>query len=195
MHRLIKSHVGLTAVFRDIEQHTTGNEPGAPMIHAPKSGSVKSNFLVRVAAVPHALVVPRVTQRVEMCRGDAVIIEAHVVRREAAGTARDDLHPVVGWIGVTWTGQFWKVTAKRDATTRSNERGRLDALRRGDQVNGADLVVLAPTPPITPLMEIGEHFLTCRYAPFCHVVLLVELSLLVACAKAQTPSLSSSERG
>ena len=60
MHRFVNSHIGLAAVFRDVEQHTTGNEPGAPVLHAPKGGPIKSNFLVRVAAVPHALVVPRV---------------------------------------------------------------------------------------------------------------------------------------
>src|SRR5215831_18498963 len=122
-----------------------------------------------------------------MGRGDAVIIDAHVVRRETPGATWDDLHPVVRWIGVAWTRQFWKVSAEGDAAARPHERGRLDALGRGDQVDGADLVVLAPASPITPLMQIREHFLTCRYAPFCHVVLLVELSLLVACTKGERP--------
>jgi len=94
---------------------------------------------------------------------------------------------VVGWIRVARTGQFWKVTAEGDASARPHERSRFDTLGRGDQINSTDLVVLAPTPPIAPLMEIREHFLTCRYTPFCHVVLLVELSLLVACAKGKRP--------
>ena len=87
-----------------------------------------------------------------MRRGDTVIINTHVVRREAPRATRHDLHPVVRWIGVAWAGQFWKVTTERDATARPNERGRLDTFGWGDQVNGADLVVLAPTPPIAPLM-------------------------------------------
>src|SRR5438309_10491316 len=99
-----------------------------------------------------------------MRRGDAVIINAHVVCREATGATWHDLHPVVRWIGVAWAGQFVKVTAEGDAPARPHERGRLDALGRGDQIDGADLVVLAPASPIAPLMEIGEHFLTCRYA-------------------------------
>src|SRR5262245_1065960 len=103
MHGLVKSHIGLTPVLRDIEQHATGNQPGAPVLHTPKGGPIEGNFLVRVAAVPHALVVPRMTQRVEMRRGDAMIINTHVVRREAAGAARDNLHPMVGWIGIAWT--------------------------------------------------------------------------------------------
>src|SRR5215510_1085142 len=150
MHGLVNSDVGLAAVFRDIEQHATGNEPGAPMVNTPKGSPFKGNFLVRVAAVPHTLIVPRVTQRVEMGRGDAVIINTHVVCREAPCATWDNLHPVVRWIGVAWAGQFWKVTAERDATARPYERSSLDALGRGDQVNGPDLIVLAPTPPIAP---------------------------------------------
>src|SRR4029077_14155956 len=118
MHGFVKSDVGLAAVFRDIEQHATGNEPGAPVLHTPKGGPIKGNFLVRVAAVPHTLVVPRATQRIEMCRGNAMIINAHVVCREAPGATRDDLHPVLRWIGVAWARQFGKGTAEGDATPR-----------------------------------------------------------------------------
>jgi hypothetical protein len=37
-------------------------------------------------------------------------------------------------------------------------------------------------------MQIREHFFTCRYAPFCHGVLLVKPYVLVAWAQAQNPS-------
>src|SRR5713101_8387922 len=154
MHGCVDGDIGLATELRDIEQHTTSNDAGAPVVDTAKGGPLEGNFLVRVAAVPHALVVPRMPQGVEMRRRDAVVINANVVCREATRATRHDLHPVLRRIGVPWTGQFREVTAQGDTVSIPHQRRGFEALFWGDPVERPDLVVLAPAPPIPPFMQI-----------------------------------------
>jgi len=102
-----------------------------------------------------------------------MVINADIVGREATRPTRHGLHPVLRWISVAWTGKFWKVTAQGHAAPSTHQRRGLDALLWRDKVNGPNLVVLPPASPIPTFMQLGEHFLACGYASFCHGVLLL----------------------
>ena len=98
---------------------------------------------VGVAALPHAVLVPDVTEGVDVGHGRAVVDEAQVVHDVAAVPAERALgHEVLRRL---------EDAAERDGPAGAHEAGGGGALLGGDEVDGADLVVVAPAAPVTPV--------------------------------------------
>src|SRR5262249_50626369 len=134
MHWLVQGDIGFAAIFRHIEEHAACDEAGAPVFDTTKGDAVEGNLLGRIAAVPHALIIPCVAQCIEVGGRDAMVINTDVVGREATGATRHGLHPVLCWISVTWTGKFRKVTAQGYAAPGAHQRRSLDTLLWRDEV-------------------------------------------------------------
>src|SRR5205807_2258475 len=78
-------------------------------------------LLLGIAAVPHRLIVPRVTERVDVGGGDAVIEDAVVVRREPALAALGRLHEVLRGQRVVRPRLLGEGPAQRDAAPALDE--------------------------------------------------------------------------
>src|SRR5262249_8728802 len=109
--------------------------------------------------------VPGVAERVDVGGRDAVVVDAVVVRGEAALAPRMRPHEMVSRQRVVGTGVLRKRSAQRDAAPGGHEPGCRRALGRCDQVDGAELIVLAPAAPVAPLSDPALHFMLCRYLP------------------------------
>ena len=97
----------------------------------------------RIAVVEDAVVVD-VGERVEMGMGDAVVLDRDSVRADPDHLVLVGRRVVDGLDGVGVAGQ-----GHGDAVL--DQRHRLQALRGGDEVHRADLVVGAPPPPVGQL--------------------------------------------
>src|SRR5258708_37434851 len=99
------------------------------------------------APVPHRVLVPRMTERVEVGGRHPVIEDAVVVRREAALAARQRAHVVVRGQRIVQAGLLGERATQRDAPPGPYEARRGGPLGRRDEVDRAELVVLPPSSP------------------------------------------------
>src|SRR5262249_22210235 len=128
------------------------------MLDRSERRAVEGDLPLRITAVPHRLLVPRVAQRVDVGRRHAVVEDAVVVAGESTRAARDDAHEVLRRERVADAGLLGKRTAERHGAPASHQpRGR-GALGRGDEIDRADLVVLPPTPPVPAITDVRAHF-------------------------------------
>src|ERR1700730_16453001 len=72
----------------DVEHHTARDDALGPVLDGAERRPVEGDLLLRIATIPHALVVPGVTERVDMGRGDAVVQVAVVVLVDPARATR-----------------------------------------------------------------------------------------------------------
>src|SRR5262245_6020040 len=162
VHGCVVRHARRAAMARDIEHDGAGHDALGPVLDRPEPGALERDLLLRIAPVPHRVVVPGVAERVDVGRRDAVVVDAVVVRGEAALAPRMRAHEMVSRQRVVGAGIFRKRPAQRDATPGAHELGCRRALRRCDEVDGAELIVLAPAAPVAPLPDPALHFLLCR---------------------------------
>src|SRR5262245_21613667 len=85
---------------RHVEHDSTGDDAVGPVLDGSEGRPVEGDLLLRVAPIPHRLVVPRMAEGVDMRGSDAVIENAVIVAREGALPARNHLHVVLGGPGV-----------------------------------------------------------------------------------------------
>ena len=98
----------------------------------------------RVAVVEHAVGID-VRKRVEMGVRDAVIAHRNPIRPDPEHGVLIRIRIVDGLQGVGVAGQ-------RDGKTLLHQGGRLPALRRRDEIQRPDLIVLAPPSPVRKLL-------------------------------------------
>src|SRR5262249_20109855 len=92
-----------------------------------------------------------VGERVEVGGRDAVVVDAVVVRREAALAPGMRPHEVVRRQRIVRAGVLWERPAERDAAPGADQSGRSRALGRCDEIDGAELIVLAPAAPVASI--------------------------------------------
>ena len=106
-------------MFGHVEQHAARDEAVTPVLHPAKGRPIARDLFGRVAAIPHAVVVPRVAERIEMGRRNAMIKNAIEIRRKSGiVTARDGFHPVLCRMRVAMLGLLGKRAAQGQATAR-----------------------------------------------------------------------------
>src|SRR2546427_11154645 len=142
-----------------------------PVLDRAEGRAVERDLLPGVAPVPHRLIVPGVAERVDMRRGDAVIKDAVVVRREAAPAARERPHVVLCGKRVVGARLLGERPAQRDRAAAPDQARRRRALGGRDGIERAHPVVLAPPPPVPAGTDVRAHVLLCRERPFGHVLL------------------------
>src|SRR5918996_2415631 len=106
MDRLLHGDKGLSSVFGNIQEHAAGDDALFPMLDRPPLRSIEGDHLVRIAAVPHAVAIPYMAQRIQMRGSLAVIRDAVVVGGAATAFPTDvPFHKVLrrrgiigGWI-------------------------------------------------------------------------------------------------
>src|SRR4029077_6988792 len=103
------------AMPRDVEQDAAGDDAVLPVLDGAAPGAVEADLLLRIAAVPHGVVVPGVAERVDVGGGDAVIEDAVVVGGEAALAAWQRLHVVVRRQCIVRPRLLGERTAEREA--------------------------------------------------------------------------------
>src|SRR6266581_2010225 len=131
----IVRHGGNAAVPRDVEHHAARDDAFGPVLDRSEPRALERDLLLRVAPVPHRLLVPGVAQRVDVGGGDAVIVDAVVVGRKAALTAHGRLHEVVSRQRVVRARLLGEGPTERHAAAVLDEPGGRRALGRGDEVD------------------------------------------------------------
>ena len=158
VHRPIRRDVRFAPVARHVEEHALGDDAVLPGVDRAPGGTLRRHADVRVAAPPHPVDVPHVTERVDVRDGLAVVDEADVVDA-GAGAVRtralaDEVllrleHP-----------------AHRDPAAVADEAGRRRALLRCDEVDGALLIVVSPAAPVAEIPVPRFDLRLGRHAPF-----------------------------
>ena len=142
---------------RDVHQHAAGEDAVAQVIDRVLLGAAFLLHLFPGEAIPHLPVEEAVREAVEMRVGVAVIVDGEPIG--GAGRGRLGDHVLVGR-EVVFSLDRVDVGRQRHRDPVLDERGRLPALGRGDQVQRADFVVLAPAPPVR---ELGLPALVLRF--------------------------------
>ena len=101
--RTVRRHVGAAAMSRHVEQHAAGDQTVAERGDVREARSVRVDLPRRVAAVPHAVLIPDVAQGIHVRHRDAVIHETVVIDDRAAGSAIVDPDEVL--LGLERTAQ------------------------------------------------------------------------------------------
>src|SRR5262245_32749664 len=158
VHGSILRHAGHAAVPRHVEHHAARDDAVGPVLDRAKGRAVERDLALRITAVPHRLLVPRVAERVDVSRRHTVIEDAVVVAGKSAVAARDDAHEVLRREGVADSGVLGKRTAQRYGAPAPHQSRGGRALGRRDEVDRADLVVLPPTPPVPAVTDVRAHF-------------------------------------
>src|SRR5438876_6600356 len=155
VHRRLERNAGNAAMLRHVEQHAAGGDAVAPVLDCAEARAVTGYLLRRIAAVPHAVVVPDMAQRIDVRGHPAVILDAVVIDGAATAGTRAGAREVRRRVRVAGARACRDIAAERDAATAAHElRGR-DALLPCDEVHRAALIVIAPAPPVAPIVEVG----------------------------------------
>src|SRR5207249_3711470 len=93
--------------------------------------ALERDLFLRVAPVPHRLVVPGVAKGVDMGGGDAVIVDPVIVGGEAARPARVSPHEVMGRKRIVRSRILRERPAERDAAPAAHQPGRRGAVEVG----------------------------------------------------------------
>src|SRR5688500_7262681 len=100
-----------------------------------------------------------------MRRGLAVIGDAIEIDGAPAGlAAHGALHVVLRRGGIVGGGVLGELTAQGDGAAFAHQPCRRESLLRGDEVDGAYLVIVAPTAPIAVFLEICQDFFFRRHS-------------------------------
>src|SRR5262249_5158064 len=140
---------------RHVQHHAAGDDAVGPVLDAAEGSALERDLLLGITAVPHALLVPGVTEGVDVGRGHAVIEDAVVVGGEAAAPARHRAHVVLGRVRIAGPRLLGKRPAQRHAAAAAHQARGGHALGVRDQVDGPALVVLAPAPPVAAITEVA----------------------------------------
>ena len=170
VHGPVPGHRRHPAVARHVQEDPARDDALGPVLDGAEGGPVERDLLLRIAPVPHRLLVPRVAERVDVGGRDAVVEDAVVVGREATLAARQRPHVVLRGQSVVGARLLGKRAAHRDAPPRADEPGGGRALRRRDQIDRAELIVLPPAPPVAAIADQGAHFLLGWQRTLGHVV-------------------------
>src|SRR5207249_9809970 len=98
----------------------------------------------------------------------AVIEDAVVVSGETALPARHRPHVVLGRVGVVWPRLLGEPPRERDAASVAHDPRGGHSLRRRYEVQGAELIVLAPASPVAAIAEPGSNVVVGRQLVMCH---------------------------
>ena len=158
----IVRHAGYAAVPWNIEHDRAGHDALGPVLDGSEPRALERDLFLRVAPVPHRLVVPGVAKGVDMGGGDAVIVDPVIVGGEAARPARVSPHEVMGRKRIVRSRILRERPAERDAAPAAHQPGRRGALGGRDEVERAELVVLTPATPVAALPDPVLHFLLRR---------------------------------
>src|SRR6267143_1369140 len=153
---------GYAAVPRNIEHDSAGHDALGPVLDGSEPRALEGDLFLRVAPVPHRVVVPGVAQGVEVGGGDAVIVDPVIVGREAALAARVSPHEMMSRERIVRPRLLRERPAERDTAPGTHQPGRRRPLGGCDEVDRAELVVLAPATPVAALPDPAEHFLLRR---------------------------------
>ena len=145
------------AVARHVEQHAARDDPLGPVLDRSERRPIERDLPLRIAAVPHRLVVPGVAERVDVRRGHAVVEDAVVVGGEPALAARERAHVVLRGEGVVEPRLLREGPAQRDGAPAAHQSRRRHALGRRDEVERADLVVRPPASPVPAVANVAAH--------------------------------------
>ena len=147
------------SVAADVEQDPPRDDDGCRVLDARDEVALARDDIARAAAVPGHAVVEDVAEAVPLGRalerhGDDVVRSADAVREALVAALGVDagvghrVHrvraaapPLLGSVRVERLRQ-------RDDPALAHERGRVDPLRRVDEVERAEDVVLTPAPPV-----------------------------------------------
>ena len=155
----VMGHPRLAPVLGYVQQDPTGGDAVGPLVHGPEGSPVEGYLLPRVPAVPHPVLVPHVAEGIQVGSSVAMVEDAVVVAREPARAPGSRGHPVVGRRRAQGIGALGEVAAQGHRPARTDQAGGGDPLLRGDEVDCAQLIVLAPSAPVTALCEIRTHLL------------------------------------
>ena len=163
----VHGHVGTVPVPGHVQQHSPGDQALLPVMHRTPLGPVHGDFLIGVAPVPHAVLVPHVAQGVQVGCRRAVIGNAVVVSGEpGCGAAVDLFHVVDGRGRVVGRRNRGELAAERHRAPRPDQASGFDAFLRGDHVDRADLVFVAPAAPVAVVLQVGKHLVLGRDPAF-----------------------------
>src|SRR6266536_5835441 len=142
---------GHASVAGDVEHHAARDNAVAPRLDPAERRPVEADLLLGITAVPHAALVPRVAERVDVGGLHAMVEDAVIVGGEATARSRDGAHVVLGRVRVARARLFGELAAQRDAAALGHQPGGGHPLLRRDEIQRADLVVLAPAAPVAPV--------------------------------------------
>jgi hypothetical protein len=102
----------LTAKTRHVQQHAPRDDARGPVGDRAKACPVEGDLVACLTAVPHAVLVPDVAQRIEVRRRLAVVRDAVVIERASAGASVDQAHEVLRGVGVVRRWILGKLAAE-----------------------------------------------------------------------------------
>src|SRR5216683_6504722 len=158
VNRLFLSHERLATETWDIEQHPTRDDAGGPVGDRAKPRTVEADLVFRVSAIPHAVVVPHVAERVQVGCGLPVVRDAVEVDGPATAATVYQAHEVLRRIQVVRRRVIGELSAEGDRPAAAHQRSRPYAFFSSDQANGADLVVRSPAAPVTSVTQVALYF-------------------------------------
>src|SRR5262249_33655636 len=118
-------HMGYAPMKRHVQHDPAGDDAVGPVLDGAERRPVEGDLLLRIAPVPHRLVVPGVAEGGDVRGGDTVIEDSVIIASEGALAARDDLHVVVGGPRIVDAGLL------REGTREGHAAAALDEPRRG----------------------------------------------------------------
>ena len=137
---------------RDVDQDTASEDPVLEPVDAQGAATVGLHGVLRDPVVQLA-VAPGVAERIEMRVDEPVIVDGVGVRR--SGAATDAAHLLTPRAAVVNRLDLLRVTCERDRNTIPDQGDRFLPLLCRDEIQGAQLVVGAPTPPVRQLLDPG----------------------------------------
>ena len=137
MHGRLRRHVRLATVPRHIQKHSARDESAGERRDICESCSAGVEFLVWIATVPHPVLVPYVTQRIDVRHRETVVHESVVV---------DDEPPV--WRSLDKMLLGFEDAAERDSSARLHQCCCIGALLSSQEIDGTHLIVRAQRPQL-----------------------------------------------
>ncbi len=161
--RLADGDVALLAAGGDVEEHAAGRQAVKVSVDRAPGRPGRGQAVLESSAVVELAVPRHVAQRVDVRDREAVIHEVEPIEHHVGAlAARRERHVVHDRrLGPD-------VSRERDRPAGSHQRRGLRALRGGDQIRGAALVVVAPAAPVVQFLEVALDPILRGWLPVGH---------------------------